>query len=349
MTERSPAPASAADGVHPLGGRRVLVTGGAGFIGSHLCEELLGRGAEVVVLDDLSTGSAANLAHLIGAGRLRLLRGSIRREQDVERAFACDPDVVFHLAAAVGVRLIVERPVDSIETNIRGTETVLACAAQINARTLIASSSEVYGKGLRVPFREDDDLVLGPTTAARWSYGCSKMIDEYLALAYHRAQGLPATVLRFFNTVGPRQTGRYGMVIPRLTEQALAGRELTVYGDGSQTRAFCHVRDTVRMIADLAERAAAVGEVFNVGNDEEISIGDLARRIIARAGSSSTVRHIPFAEAYDANFEDVARRVPTIDKLARLLGYRPGRGIDLIIDDVRESCEERKRQEHRLG
>lgn len=333
----------------PLNGKRVLVTGGAGFIGSHLCEELLQREAEVLVLDDLSTGDSANLEPLIGPGRVRLMRGNIRREEDVREAFQFEPDVVFHLAAAVGVKLIVDRPVESIETNIRGTETVLARAAETNARTIVASSSEVYGKGSRIPFRENDDLLLGPTTALRWSYGCSKMIDEFLALAYHRAQGFPATVIRFFNTVGPRQTGRYGMVIPRLTEQAMLNRPVTVYGDGTQSRAFCHVRDTVRMIADLAERPSAAGQVYNVGHDEEISILDLARRIIERAGSSSTISLVPFEEAYNQDFEDVARRVPDITKLIEAIGYRPERDIDQIIDDVREYRERKERHEQRVG
>lgn len=314
----------------------VLVTGGAGFIGGHLCAELLERGSRITVLDDLSTGHASNLAGMVGGGRLRLIRGSVCDAATVRRAFEDRPDVVIHLAAAVGVRLIVERPVESIAINIRGTELVLEQAAEHNIKTLIASSSEVYGKGVGELFREDADLLLGPTVSPRWSYACSKMIDEFLALAYARDQNLPVVVMRFFNTVGPRQSGRYGMVIPRLVRQALSGEPLTVYGDGRQTRAFCHVRDTVRMVADLAELPEANGQIFNVGNDEEISIGDLARLIIEMTGSSSPIRLVPFDEAYDPQFEDLRRRVPCLAKVQQLLGYRPTRNIRQIIQEVRD-------------
>jgi len=331
----TPTAAHDAPARRPVADRRILITGGAGFIGGHLCRELVTRGArDIVVLDDLSTGNAANVAPFVSSGHVRLIRGTVCRAEDLSRAFAHEPNLVFHLAAAVGVRLIIERPVESIETNIKGTEMVLDRAAQTNATVLIASSSEIYGKSARVPFRETDDLVLGPTTAPRWSYACSKMIDEFLALAFHRSQAMPTVVMRFFNTVGPGQTGRYGMVVPRLVRQALDNAPLTVYGDGKQTRAFCHVSDTVHMVTELAERPEAAGRIFNVGNDEEISIHDLAKTIVARTGSTSTIKFIPFQEAYDKDFEDLARRVPDISSVSSLIGWRPSRGINTIVDDV---------------
>jgi len=321
--------------------QHVLITGGAGFIGSHLCREFLGRGVRVSVLDDLSTGRSESIAPLIAPNKVRFVRGSVCDPVAVARALQDRPDVIVHLAAAVGVRLIVERPVQSIATNIRGTEVVLEAAAESNIKTLIASSSEVYGKSAATPFGEEDDLVLGATTRPRWSYACSKMIDEFLALAYHRAQALPVVVMRFFNTVGPGQSGQYGMVIPRLVRQALRNEALTVYGDGRQQRAFCHVRDTARMIADLAELPAADGRIFNVGNDAESSILELASLILDVTASRSAIKLIPFTEAYDQNFEDLRRRVPDLRAIQGLLGYKPERGIRQIVEEVRDDEQKR--------
>jgi UDP-glucose 4-epimerase len=316
--------------------KHALVTGGAGFIGGHLCRELLRRGYRVTVLDDLSTGRAENLHGLIGSGKVTFQRGSVCNEADVQRALDDTPDVIVHLAAAVGVRLIVEQPVTSMETNIKGTEIVLQRAAERNIKTLIASSSEVYGKGAAVPFSEDDDLLLGPTAHPRWSYACSKMIDEFLALAYYRDQQLPVVIMRFFNTVGPGQSGQYGMVIPRLVRQALNNEPITVYGDGQQSRAFCHVADTVKMIANLAESAETNGKIFNVGNDEEISIGELAELILQKTESKSTISKIPFDQAYHPGFEDLQRRVPNLQRIQELLKFKPSYGIDDILQHVIE-------------
>ena len=302
---------------------RVLITGGAGFIGSHLAEALLARGATVTVIDDLSTGRLSNIQHLTPHPAFSLAIDTITNAMVMDR-LASECDAIVHLAAAVGVELIVHDPVRTIETNILGSHAVLVAAARYRKPVLIASTSEVYGKGIRVPFSEDDDRVLGPTTRARWSYAESKAIDEFLGLAYHKQLGLPVTIARLFNTVGPRQTGRYGMVIPRFVRQALAGEPLTVYGDGTQTRCFCNVSDTVRALLALLDAPMARGEVFNVGSTEEVTIHALARKVLALVGRDpDETRLVPYAEAYEPGFEDMLRRVPDIRKIGRLVGWTP--------------------------
>ena len=315
---------------------RILITGGAGFIGSHLAEALLAAGKQVSVLDDLSTGRFENIAHLVGQPGFSFAIDSITNHMVLDR-LASECQVIIHLAAAVGVQLIVEHPVHTIETNIMGTEAVLQAAGRYRAKVLIASTSEVYGKGIRVPFREDDDVVLGPTNKSRWSYAASKMVDEFLALAYHQSRGLPVVIARLFNTVGPRQTGRYGMVVPRFVKQALAGEPITVFGDGRQSRCFCDVSDTVRALIDLASHTGAVGRVFNVGSTEEVTILDLAERVKAITGSDSTIQLIPYDQAYAPGFEDMRRRVPDITRLHSLIGWRPQRNLDAILTDVTAS------------
>jgi UDP-glucose 4-epimerase len=316
-----------------LEGVKNLITGGAGFIGSHLAEALIERGDEVFVIDDLSTGSIENIIHLKAHPRFHYVIDTIRNHAAlVELIDRCD--MIYHLAAAVGVKLIVEKPVRTIETNIAGTEIVLQLANKKSKKVLIASTSEVYGKSERVPFNEDDDMVLGTTSKSRWSYACSKAIDEFLALAYHKQHRLPVVISRLFNTVGPRQTGRYGMVIPTLVRQALAGEPLTVYGDGRQTRSFTYVKDVVGALIALAGHPGAVGEVFNVGNDQAISIEDLARLIRQRTGSSSEITYVPYDVAYQQGFEDMRRRVPDIGKVHNLIGFRPTMQIEGIVDAV---------------
>jgi UDP-glucose 4-epimerase len=322
---------------------RVLITGGAGFIGSHLADRLLDDGHEVAALDDLSTGSRANVAHLEARRGFRLIVGSVIDEAALGPLVE-QSDLVFHLAAAVGVRLIVERPVHTIETNVHGTETVLKHASRRGTPVFVASTSEVYGKSADVPFRESADLVLGPSDKHRWAYACSKLLDEFLALAYCREQGLPVVVVRLFNTVGPRQTGRYGMVLPTFVRQALAGEPLTVFGDGQQRRSFTYVSDVVDAFVALAAEPRAVGEVFNIGNTGEISIRDLADRVRELAGSASPVTLIPYDEAYEAGFEDMPRRVPDISKVGRLVGYRPKVALDEIIERVIDSMREPARK-----
>lgn len=312
-----------------------LITGGSGFIGSHLAEALLAAGEAVTVIDDLSTGAIVNLDGVREHPWMRIHVGSIM-DVPVMTELVDRCDRVWHLAAAVGVRLIVEQPVHTIETNIRGTEIVLSLAARKKRPILITSTSEVYGKSTKVPFGETDDLVFGTTTRPRWAYACSKAIDEFLALAYFHEQGLPVTIVRLFNTVGPRQTGQYGMVIPRLVRQALDGEPLTVYGDGKQTRAFAHVDDVVGGLTGLMNCGDAAGNVFNVGNDQEISIVELAGRINERCGGRSEIRFVPFEVAYDANFEDMNRRVPDLSKVRKAINYRPSRDIDQVIDSVVE-------------
>lgn len=315
-------------------GRRVLITGGAGFVGSHLAEALLGRGDSVWVIDNLSTGAMDNVDHLKGDRRFHYTIDTVMNEP-VLAELVDRVDVVFHLAAAVGVRLIVESPVNTIETNVHGTEAVLKVANKKKKKVVVASTSEVYGKGNSVPFREDADLVLGPTVKGRWSYACSKAIDEFLALAYHKEKHLPVVIARLFNTVGPRQTGRYGMVIPNFVKQALLGHPLTVYGDGTQTRCFTYVTDVVGALVQLSEREEAVGEVFNVGNDrEEVSILDLARRVKERSRSPSEIQLVPYDQAYEEGFEDMPRRVPDLTKLRRLTGYEPSVRLEQILDRV---------------
>jgi UDP-glucose 4-epimerase len=315
--------------------KEILITGGAGFIGSHLAERLLGEGARVTVIDDLSTGSIQNLDGLKGREGFSYFIDSVLNRpllaELVDRA-----DWVFHLAAAVGVRLIVDRPVHTIETNIKGTEEVLEQVARKGKRTFLASSSEIYGKSEKAPFREDDDMVFGPTKMSRWCYACSKAIDEFLALAYHAEHGLPLVIARFFNTVGPRQTGRYGMVLPRFVAAALAGRPIEVYGDGRQTRTFAHVQDVIRASIALMQDESISGEIFNVGSDEEVAINELAHRVAQRAGSGSKVVHVPYDEAYAPGFEDLRRRAPCIEKLRRRIGFSPRYSLEKIIDDVIE-------------
>ena len=314
---------------------RVLITGGAGFIGSHLCEAMLDRGDEVFVLDDLSTGSIENVQHLKANKRFHYAIDSVKNAPLL--AEMMDPcDVVVHLAAAVGVRLIVESPVRTIETNVHGTEVVLATAAKKRKKVLIASTSEVYGLSDAVPFREDGPIVLGATSKARWSYACSKAIDEFLALAYHRERRLPTLIVRLFNTVGPRQTGQYGMVIPNFVAQALSGQPITVFGDGRQTRCFCHVRDVVRAMLALLALPGAVGEVVNIGSSEEVSILELAQRVKALTGSSSEIVFVPYAEAYEAGFEDMPRRVPDTSKARGMIGFAPTATLDDILRSVIE-------------
>jgi UDP-glucose 4-epimerase len=315
---------------------KALITGGAGFVGSHLAEALLARGDEVQVLDNLSTGSIDNVEHLKGQRGFRYTIDSVMNEpvaaELIDRA-----DVVFHLAAAVGVRLIVESPVNTIETNVHGTEMVLKLANKKKKKVLLASTSEVYGKSQAVPFREDADLVLGPTHKGRWSYACSKAIDEFLALAYHKEKRLPVVIFRLFNTVGPRQTGRYGMVIPGFVKQALLGHPLTVYGDGTQSRCFTYISDVVGVLMKLAEHKGAVGEVLNIGNDhEEITILDLARRVKERTCSRSEIVKVPYDQAYEEGFEDMPRRVPDLSKVRALTGYEPKVHLDEILDRVIE-------------
>ncbi|MGH7897232.1 MAG: GDP-mannose 4,6-dehydratase, partial [Candidatus Binatia bacterium] len=310
-------------------------TGGAGFVGSHLAERLLAGGETVAVIDDLSTGAIDNVAHLKGRPNFRYVIGSVR-EKSVLAELIDDADVVVHLAAAVGVRLIVESPVRTIETNVRGTELVLDLANKKKKRVLIASTSEVYGKSSKVPFTEEDDLLLGPSTKGRWSYACSKALDEYLAIAYWREKKLPVTIVRLFNTVGPRQTGRYGMVIPSFVRQALMNQSISVFGSGEQSRCFCHVHDVVWAIEHLVRRTDTVGEVFNVGSDEEITINALAALVREMVASRSEIVHVPYAEAYEQGFEDMHRRVPSLAKVKAAIGYSPRHRIREILGDVIE-------------
>ena len=320
---------------------RFLITGGAGFIGSHLADALIARGDAVTVIDDLSTGSFANIEHLATHERFRFAIDSIANETVLDR-LAAESDVIVHLAAAVGVDLIIRDPVRVIECNILGTRQVLAVAQRYRRKVLLASSSEIYGKSPGSPFAEDDDRLLGPTTRSRWCYSTSKATGEYLAFAYHRQNGLPVVVMRFFNTVGPRQSGQYGMVVPRLVRQAMEGTPLTVYGDGSQTRCFCDVRDTGRAVLALADCGAAVGAAFNVGSLEEVSILELARRVVTRVrGGDRTaadmiaegaITLVPFEVAYEEGFEDMMRRVPDTRRISSLTGWRPALSLDDTLD-----------------
>lgn len=312
-----------------------LITGGAGFIGSHLAEALVCRGDDVVIIDDLSTGSIRNIEHLKSNSRFSYVLDTVMN-RSVMTELIDRSDVIVHLAAAVGVRLIVESPVRTIETNIKGTELVLELASKKKKKVLIASTSEVYGKASKVPFCEDDDLVLGATDKGRWSYACSKMIDEFLALAYWREKKVPTIIARLFNTVGPRQTGQYGMVVPRFIAQARQNAPITVYGDGSQRRCFTWVGDVVQALIALSEHPQAVGEIFNLGNTEEVTILELAKRSKSLLGSNSPIMFIPYDQAYAVGFEDMPRRVPSIEKIHRLIGYRPTLGLDGILKSVNE-------------
>ena len=314
---------------------KALLTGGAGFVGSHLAEALLAQGHSVLVVDDLSTGSMDNIVHLKGRKGFEYVIDTVMNEplvaELIDRA-----DVVYHLAAAVGVKLIVEAPVRTIETNVHGTEVVLTHASKKGRLVVIFSTSEVYGKSIAVPFQEDADLVLGPTPKHRWAYACSKAIDEFLALAYYRERKLPVIVARLFNTVGPRQTGRYGMVIPNFVRQALSDEAITVFGNGKQTRSFTDVSDVVGALIKLAQEPRAIGQVFNIGNTEEISILDLAERIRTMASSRSTIEFVPYEKAYEAGFEDMPRRVPDLTKIGEYIGYRPTVDLDEILKRVIE-------------
>ena len=317
---------------------RVLITGGAGFVGSHLAEALLGRGDEVYVLDDLSTGSIDNIAHLKSNPKFHYTIDTVTNEPLLaEMVDRCD--TVVHLAAAVGVKLIVESPVRTIETNVHGTEVVLKVANKKKKLVLIASTSEVYGKSAKVPFSEDDDLVLGPTSKHRWAYACSKMIDEFLALAYWKERKLPVIVVRLFNTVGPRQTGQYGMVVPNFVRQAMTNVPITVFGDGTQSRSFTYVGDVVRAMVALINEPRAIGQVFNIGNGNEITIRDLALRIKQMTGSTSEIVTIPYDQAYEAGFEDMPRRVPDISKIRALVGYEPTVELDEILTRIVTSLQ----------
>jgi UDP-glucose 4-epimerase len=312
---------------------RHLITGGAGFIGSHLAEALLARGDEVFILDDLSTGSVENIRHLKANPRFHYFFDSINNKHLLAE-LVDESEVVFHLAAAVGVRLIVESPVRTLETNVYGTQLVLDAASKKKKLVFTASTSEVYGKSEKVPFREDADLVLGPTTKGRWSYAASKALDEFLALSYWKEKKQPVIIARFFNTVGPRQTGRYGMVLPNFARQAIEGSPITVYGSGKQSRCFCDVRDTIEAVLRLVNTDRSVGEVVNIGTDEEITIDELAMLVKQRTDSSSIITHIPYDQAYEPGFEDMLRRVPSIEKLQRLTGFRPSTPLTEIVDRV---------------
>ena len=313
-----------------------LITGGAGFIGSHLAEALLAGGDDVTIIDDLSTGRMQNIAHLRDHPGFRFAIDTVTNAMVLDRLVS-ECDTILHLAAAVGVELIIRDPVRTIETNILGTHAVLQAAVRYRKKVLLASTSEVYGKGVRVPFAEDDDRVLGPTTKSRWSYADSKAIDEFLGLAYHKQYGLPVIIARFFNTVGPRQTGRYGMVIPRFVRQALAGEPLTVYGDGRQTRCFCNVADTVAAVVALIDAPGAVGEVINVGATEEVTILDLARAVLTLVGRDpNEITLVPYDDAYEPGFEDMRRRVPDVTKIRRLIGWEPHVSLEETLRQVIE-------------
>ncbi|MCC6454390.1 MAG: GDP-mannose 4,6-dehydratase [Caldilineaceae bacterium] len=312
----------------------ILITGGAGFIGTHLTRRLLARGDTVSILDNLSTGNLDNIREFTGHPLYSFAIDTLDNPLVLDR-LASQADAIFHLAAAVGVQLVVERPTETIETNVLGTHAVLRAARRYRCRTIIASTSEVYGKGIKIPFSEEDDLLLGSSARSRWSYAASKLLDEFLGLAAYREFGLPVTIVRFFNTVGPGQTGRYGMVVPRFVRQAIHGEPITVYGDGEQSRCFCHVQDTVRALEFLLDRPdSTVGEIYNIGTNHEVTINELAHEVIARSASSSSLRHVPYSEAYAPGFEDMRRRVPDITKIRQAVGWQPSRTLNEILDDV---------------
>lgn len=316
---------------------RHLITGGAGFIGSYLTEALLAAGHEVTVIDNFSTGSRDNLSAAAGNPNLRVLKLDVVEEPERLRELVAEADRVVHLAAAVGVELVVKNPAHTIITNVHGTENVLRAAADFKRRVIIASTSEVYGKSTHRKFSEHDDLLIGSPFNSRWSYACSKLLDEFYLMAFHRAEGLPGTVVRFFNTVGPRQTGRYGMVVPRFVGRALRGEALQVYGDGGQSRCFCHVRDVVRALLLLLDNPASYGQVYNIGSQREVTIRGLAELVISRTGSSSPIELVPYDQAYSAGFEDMYRRMPDTEAITRLTGWQPELSLETIIDDVAAS------------
>jgi nucleoside-diphosphate-sugar epimerase len=322
---------------------RVLITGGAGFIGSHLAEALVARGDDVLVLDDLSTGSMENIRHLKPLPNFHYWIDTMMNRVLLAE-LVDESELVIHFAAAVGVRLIVESPVHTIETNVKGTELVLQAAQKKKKTVLLASTSEVYGKSAEIPFREDGDLVMGATSKGRWSYAASKALDEFLALAYYREKKLPVIISRFFNTIGPRQTGRYGMVVPNFVRQAMSGKPITVFGDGKQSRCFCQVGDVVQAVLKLAANPKTIGEVFNIGSTEEISIEALANLVKKRTKSNSEIRYIPYDQAYEQGFEDMQRRVPSVEKIWNCIGWRATTPLDVTIDSIANYFEQRDKQ-----
>ncbi len=324
---------------------KVLITGGAGFIGSHLTDALLNRGHNVTIIDDLSTGKLENIAHVRAFPNFHFAIETIMNEAVMDRLVS-ECDLIFHLASAVGVELIVNRPVEVIERCVLGTEIVLKTANRYKKKVLITSTSEVYGKSNKVPFSEDDDRILGPTTKSRWSYSCSKAIDEFLALAYHKEMKLPVVIVRLFNTVGPRQTGQYGMVVPRFVQAAMRNQPLRVYGDGTQSRCFGYVGDVVQALIALANHPQAIGQIFNIGSNEEVTIMELAERVKKIVGSSSEIVKVPYSEAYEAGFEDMQRRMPDLAKIKHLVGYEPTVKLDQIIRHIWEYFQEKEKNGH---
>ncbi len=310
---------------------KILVTGGAGFIGSHLCETLIGRGDRVVVIDDLSTGRYENIMSFVEDRNFDFIVDTILNEKILEPLIR-ECDLVYHLAASVGVKRIVEKPVNTIETNVLGTHSVLSLASKYNKKTVLFSTSEVYGKNQHIPYKESDDCVFGPTIKSRWSYGCTKALDEFLGLAYHKEQGLPIIIIRVFNMIGERQTGQYGMVVPTFVRQALQALPITVYGDGTQSRCFTYVKDLVGSLIELSSRPEAVGQIFNIGSTEEITIQDLAKKIQKKTGSKSEIVLIPYKQAYEEGFEDMFRRIPDISKIRDLIGFKPKTSLDEALE-----------------
>lgn len=323
---------------------KILITGGAGFVGSHLADKLIGEGHEITVIDNLSTGRYSNVEHLEGKDNFRLIIDTVLNDSLMEELIR-ETDRVFHMASAVGVRLIMEQPVKTIETIFRGTDVVLNYCSRYRKRVLIPSTSEVYGKGISVPFKEDDDLLTGATDKHRWAYACAKTLDEFLALAHWKETRLPVVVVRLFNTVGPRQTGQYGMVVPRFVQSAMKNEPITVHGDGTQARCFGHVLDVVEGLAKTLETPECFGQVINLGNNQETSIKELADKAIAMTDSESEIRFIPYSEAYGEGFEDMQRRVPSLEKAGRLLGYQPTRSLEDIINDVAEQFRREAKSE----
>ena len=312
---------------------KILITGGAGFVGSHLADKMIDEGHEITVIDDLSTGRYSNIGHLEENGKFRLIIDTVLNDKLMEELIR-ETDRVYHMASAVGVRLIMEQPVKTIETIFHGTDVVLGLCSKYRKRVLIPSTSEVYGKGLSLPFREEDDLLTGATDKHRWAYACAKTLDEFLALAHFKETQLPVVVARLFNTVGPRQTGQYGMVVPRFVEAALKNEPIKVHGDGTQSRCFGHISDVINGLTKLLETPACFGQVINLGSDSEVTINDLAKKAIAMTGSTSELKYIPYSEAYGEGFEDMQRRVPSLEKAKRLIGYQPTRTLEDIINDV---------------